>query len=232
MGYNAVPNAVIYNGYDPDFFFPDEDTRTACRCALGIPDATFAIGSAGRWHAQKDIPNLLRATKLLRDRGVPVVCLLVGGGLDEGNAELNAEIRSAGCDGDVIALGAQANVHDYYRAMDLHVLASSGSEAFPNVVAESMLCGTPNAVTDVGDSALIVGDTGWVMPPRDAVKLADAIEQARQERSGQAAEWKERRDSARKRIVEHFTFERMANAYEDVWRQVARDWKSARWSGR
>ena len=222
LGYGAVANAVIHNGYDPDFFCPDDATRAAKRGELGVAETTFLIGNAGRWHAQKDIPNLLGAMRLLREQGVPITCLLVGAGLDLDNAELAAEIRSAGCADDVILAGAQPDVRDYYRAMDLHVLASSGSEAFPNVVAESMLCGAPNVATDVGDSASIVGDAGFVVPPRDPGRMAEAISRAWREWSDDQQRWQQRRIAARRRIAERFTFERMVTAYQAVWKKVAR----------
>jgi glycosyltransferase involved in cell wall biosynthesis len=221
LGYDAVPSAIIHNGYDPETFYPDEAARSALRRELGIDDGTFLIGSVARWHAQKDIPNLLRATRLLREQGLPMRCLLVGGGLDPANPELAAEIGAANCDDAVILAGAQSNVADHYRAMDLHVLASSGSEAFPNVVAESMLSGTPNVVTDVGDSSLMVDETGWVVPPRKSDVLAQAIGAALSEWSCDRSEWEQRRVDARRRIAERFTFERMANAYQDVWRRLA-----------
>jgi glycosyltransferase involved in cell wall biosynthesis len=220
LGYSAVPNSVIPNGYDPAVFRLDDSAREATRQSLGAEPDTFVVGSLARWHSQKDIPNLLRAVRLAADRGAPLRCALIGRGLDPDNAALAIEIDKTGCNQLVLPLGSRADVPDLARALDLHVLSSSGGEAFPNVVAESMLCGTPNAVTDVGDSALMVGDTGWVVPPGDSAKLAEAIEQAWREWSSPADDWRHRRAAARQGIAGRFTFEKMAGAYEQVWRQV------------
>ena len=95
-----------------------------------------------------------------------------------------------------------------------------------------MLSGTPNAVTDVGDSARMVGETGWFVPAADPAKLAGAIEEAWREWLDRPAEWENRRERARRRIADNFTFERMAGAYQDVWRKMANVSKDARCSGR
>ena len=63
------------------------------------------------------------------------------------------------------------------NGIDIHVLSSSYGEGFPNVVAEAMSCGTPCIVTDVGDSAFVVGKNGWIVPPRNVIKLTEAIEE-------------------------------------------------------
>jgi glycosyltransferase involved in cell wall biosynthesis len=61
------------------------------------------------------------------------------------------------------------------NAMDIFCL-SSASEAFPNVIGEAMAAGVPCVATDVGDSAMVIGDTGVVVLPQDEHALAAGIE--------------------------------------------------------
>jgi glycosyltransferase involved in cell wall biosynthesis len=220
LGFSKARGGVVHNGYDPAAFYPDEAARLATRKALGIAPEQFAIGTVARWHPQKDIPNLLAAARLASDRGVPLTCLLIGSGLGPDNAELAKEVGNSRSEHFAVTLGERSDIQDIARALDLHVLASCGSEAFPNAVAETMLSGTPNAVTDIGDSALMVGKTGWVAPPRDPKRLADAIEAAYREWKEKPAQWKERRKGARKQIADNFTLDRMAGAYEAVWDEL------------
>jgi glycosyltransferase involved in cell wall biosynthesis/ubiquinone/menaquinone biosynthesis C-methylase UbiE len=222
FGYDRAKGGIIPNGYDPERFRPDEEARSATRASLGVEPGTFLICTIGRWHAQKGFPELLDALRLLRERNVAVRLLMVGLDLDERNLELEKLVDRSGCRRIVQMIGQRADILDIARAPDLHVLASIGVEAFPNVVAETMLSGTPNVVTDVGDAAFIVGDTGWVVAPGHPEQLADAIQQAYAEWANSPESWRKRREAARKRIAENFTIEAMVAAYEDVWRQVAR----------
>ncbi len=84
-----------------------------------------------------------------------------------------------------------------------------------------MLAGKPNAVTDVGDSAVMVGETGWVVPPRRADLLADAIVRAHGEWSERPEQWRKRGASARERIATNFTADAMRADYVRIWRAVA-----------
>jgi glycosyltransferase involved in cell wall biosynthesis len=222
LGYSAAPNAVIPNGYDPAEFRPDPNARARTRQALGLDEETFLVGSISRWHAHKDVPNLLQAIRIASNAGVPLRCLLIGRGLGSDNPELIRAIEDALCTELVLPLGTRSDIPDLAAGFDLHVLSSS-SEAFPNVVAETMLSGTPNVVTDTGDSAEIVRGYGWKVPPRSSQELADAITEAWRERSTEPNKWEVRCAEARRHIAENFTFDRMAQAYADVWRKVASD---------
>lgn len=221
LGYDAVEAELIPNGFDSDVFCPDDATRAQTRASLGVPSGAFLIGSIGRWHPQKGFPILLEAIRLARERRVPLVLLLAGRGLDSENRELARLALQNGLEQVLLPIGHRADVANIGRALDLHVLASVGAEGFPNVVAETMLLATPNVATDIGDAALIVGDTGWVVPARDPQALARAVEEAYREWSNQPSLWAHRRAEARRRISESFSLEQMIAAYEALWRRVA-----------
>ena len=104
------------------------------------------------------------------------------------------------------------------NGLDLHIQSSSYGEGFPNVVAESMACGTPCIVTNVGDAAFIVGKTGWVVPPNDSIKLAKAIEKAFFEM--RLKYWNKRCNEARLRIRKNFDISKMLKSYKEIWNKV------------
>jgi glycosyltransferase involved in cell wall biosynthesis len=222
LGYSAADGAVIPNGYDPSAFAPDANVRARVRRSLGLGDKSFAVGCIARWHAHKDLPTLLRAMCIAADAGVPLRVLLIGRGLGQGDKELAAAIRAAACEGLVEPLGPRGDISELAQAFDLHVL-SSRSEAFPNAVAETMLSGAPNVVTDAGDAAAVVDKAGWVVPPASPRLLAAAIVEAYGEWSQAPMRWELRRAASRQRIVDNYTFAKMANAYADIWRKVAAD---------
>lgn len=217
LGYVGDKLTVIPNGYDLGLFRPDPVARGRLRAEWGIDQATPLLGMVGRFDLQKDHENLLRALAQLKQEGSPFRCVLVGRGLNAGNAQVVAWLEQYGLTGDVLLLDQRSDVPAVMCALDLHVLTSS-AEAFPNVLAEAMACGTPCVTTDVGDAAVIVGDTGWVVPSGDSGKLAVALGVALTERSDAHA-WPERCGAARQRVAQNFSLQKMIAAYHAVWRE-------------
>lgn len=66
-----------------------------------------------------------------------------------------------------------------------------------------------------------VGDTGWVVPPRDSEALANAIEKALLEMQGKPEAWQQRRSACRKHIEDNFSIEKMVEKYHVVWCSVS-----------
>lgn len=113
-------------------------------------------------------------------------------------------------------LDQRSDIPAVMNALDVHVLSST-TEGFPNVVAEAMTCGTPCVTTDVGDAALIVGDTGWVVPSSSSEQLFEAITKALNEKQTNAGAWNARQQAARQRIEDNFSIETMVGKYHRVW---------------
>ena len=219
LGYDRSKMRFIPNGYDLADFHPGLDPQGEFRASLVSDQSIPLIGTVGRFNPQKDHANLLDALVILRDRGVAFRCLLVGTGLDTSNPQIVEWIAQRELSDHVQLLGRRNDIPQIMNALDLHVLPSAFGEAFPNVVAEAMACGTPCVVTDLGDAAYIVGDTGWVVPPRDAGALCEAIEAAIEElRDVKKASV--RSLHVRQRIEQNFSIERMVDAYVEFWNEV------------
>lgn len=219
LGYVAHKMVVIPYGYDLNRFRPDPEARARLRGEWGVPEGVFLVGMVARYDPQKDHANLLAALAQLRD--LDFWCVLVGRGLTPENREIMDLVRRYALGERILLLGPRSDIPAVMNALDLHVLSSAFGEAFPNVVAEAMACGTPCVVTDVGDASLIVGETGWVVPPRDPVALARAIRTAWEEWHTRGEAWGRRQEQARARVAERFSLERMVEAYRGLWERVA-----------
>lgn len=174
LGYAAKSVVVVANGFDTARFRPQLELRARLRGELGF-GARTAVGVVARFDPLKGHHLFLEAAAELARRGDGCVFVLVGRGCDASNETLRRWIVQFGLTDRVRLLGERSDVAAVVNALDF-VVCPSLSESFPNAVGEAMACGRPCIVTDVGDCAHLVGDTGWVVPPQDAAALASAIQ--------------------------------------------------------
>jgi glycosyltransferase involved in cell wall biosynthesis len=224
-GYRADRMLVIPNGYDLSCWQPDPLARADVRAQWGWAQDVVAVGSVARWNPLKDHANLLAAFAESAGRDPSLRCVLIGHGMDEANHELMALIARHGLDGKVQLLGRRDDVPSLMNGLDIHVL-SSRAEGFPNVVAEAMATGVACVVTDVGDAARIVGESGWVVPPQDAPRLSLAIDQAASLMG--SAHMAQRLREGRERVSQLFSIEAMVDNYQVAWRRLALDYSPGR----
>jgi len=220
LGYCREKMVVVPNGYDLSRFRPVPESGSGLRRDLGIPDTSFLIGMVARFDPFKDHETLFAALDLLAAEGLDFQCLLVGTGMTSENTELNEVLMKRSISQRVVLAGRRSDIPEVMSALDLHVLSSS-SEAFPNVLAEAMACGTPCVSTDVGDAALIVGDTGWIVPPGSPEQLANALRSAVLEYR-LVEDWQNRKREARKRIEQRFSLEGMVANFNSLWSDILR----------
>lgn len=210
IGYRAKHRQVIPNGFDTDRFRPDPAAREALRRELGIGPHERLIGVVGRSHPMKNHVGFLSAFAQLRRELRGVCAIIVGSNVDAVDGDLVHLRTQLGLEASVHLMPDTPHPERVYPALDLFVLPSSWGEAFPNVVGEAMACGVPCLVTDVGDVATVVGDTGFVassgVPEVLAARMAEALACSR-------AELAELGERARHRIETNYSADRVAQAY-------------------
>jgi glycosyltransferase involved in cell wall biosynthesis len=217
--FDASRTRIIPNGFDTEVFRPDEHARGDIRRELGLSDDAILIGMIGRYHPMKDHRNFLNAAGLLGKECPDVLFLLAGNEVDAGNSALGAIIEALGLEGRVFLLGERSDIPQLNATLDI-ATCSSWSEGFANVIGEAMSCGVPCVVTDVGDSSLIVGDTGRVVQPRDPEALAKAWHELIALGGYGRHELGER---ARNRVIECFSLVAVVRQYQDLYESLIGD---------
>lgn len=217
LGYEANKMLVIPNGFDITDYKPNPLARNSVRQELGLSHDTILIGMVARFDPQKDHQNFIRAAALVHTDFPNVHFLLCGDNVTWENHKLVGWIDEVGIRNYCHLLGRRDDIPRIMAALDIASLSSSG-EGFPNVVGEAMACGIPCVVTDVGDSALIVNDTGRVVPPQNSKALANAwIELVQME----PEERNKLGKLARRQIKENFDLKEIAKRYEALYKEVA-----------
>jgi glycosyltransferase involved in cell wall biosynthesis len=197
---------VIHNGIDTVRFSSDRRGGLRLRSSWQIAEDVLVIGVVGRIVPIKDYATFLRAAARLARVHPLARFACVGSGSPEYVRSLYDLAAQLGLEKKIIWPGELVDdLADAYNAMDIYC-SSSHAEGTSNVILEAMACGVPCVVTDVGDSRVIVGETGVVVPPRDPQALADGLEQM----ARRLKQEPHLRVEARERIVSSFSVDSLA----------------------
>ena len=216
-GFAKETMTVIPNGFDTDRFRPDRQAALEVRAELGLPADATLIGLVARYDPLKDHATFVRAAGLLHKSIPQVHFLMCGDKVNGDNAALVEQISSLGLIGSCHLLGPRRDMARIFAALDV-ATSSSISEAFPLAVGEAMSCGVPCIATDVGDSVLMIGPAGKIIPPGDPVALAAGWSQILQM---DAADRAQLGAAARKRVRELFDLGAVARRYETLYQELA-----------
>ena len=209
VGYLSKKTKIIPNGFDLQKFRPDKNRRQQLRKELGVSQSAILIGHISRLHPMKDHVTLFRAidcvTENISDSGSKqeVLFLLVGNGV---TSELSNNPA-------IHFLGERSDIPKIMSALDIVVSSSAWGEGFPNVIGEAMASEVPCVVTDVGDSAHIVGKYGQVCSVGDDQCIASSLLQLIENKQ----ERKTAGRQARKRIKENYSMDKIKKEYLKEW---------------
>ncbi|RKN85656.1 glycosyltransferase family 4 protein [Paenibacillus ginsengarvi] len=218
LGYPEEKFQVIPNGFDTDTFKASESARRKIRSELGIPNDAFCIGLIARYHPLKDHATFLKAAARLLEmtRSDNVYFLLVGWDVDYKNRALKEMIEQLRLDNRVLLLGGRSDIPEVTASLDIATLCST-SEGFPNVIGEAMSCEVPCVVTNVGDCAWIVGETGVVVPAGKSEELAQGLKLI-YEADSRSRSLKGMR--ARQRVQNMFSLNSVVERYESLYEDI------------
>jgi glycosyltransferase involved in cell wall biosynthesis len=209
VGFSVKKTKIIPNGFDLQKFKPDQQHRQQLREELGVAESVLLVGHISRLHPMKDHATLLHAIDHVVDSlsGIggkqEVLFLLIGHGVTS-ELSKNPAIRF---------LGERVDVPRIMSALDIVVSSSAWGEGFPNVIGEAMASEVPCVVTDVGDSAYIVGKYGRVCSVGDEQCIASSLLQLIENKQERKTAGKQ----ARKRIKENYSIDKIKKEYLKEW---------------
>ena len=205
---------VIHNGLDLDRFDrhgspPSEGTVA--------PSHGLRIAVVANLRPEKGHLVFLDAAQRLTKSNPQAKFVIVGDGVMRERIE--TRVRELGLTEQVQLTGAVKDIPALLRSVDIAVLPSLKNEGFPNAVMEAMAASVPVVATETGGTSELVVDglTGFVVQPGNAAALGDAI--------GRLCDDAEARrkmgEAGRRRIVDHFTADRMARRFEALYSRLA-----------
>jgi len=204
-GVRAEKVVRLYNGLDLERLkIPADLKREDILAALRLPaQRRFVTIVANLNHAVKDHPTFLRAAERVH-RAFPDAGFVIAG---EGELlpSLREVARQLGIEQNVFFLGRCDQVAELLFASDVCALSST-AEGFSNAILEYMAAARPVVLTDVGGAreAVVEGETGYIVPPRDDERMADQIIQLLR-KPERAREMGER---GKQRVIDQFSSER------------------------
>jgi len=218
-GFPASRMMVVPNGFDTQYFKRDPRGRTAFRRCWNVPDGCRLIGLVARLDPIKDHQTFLDAAARTAARRDDVRFVCVGAGEAAHERQLRAAADRLGLSERLVWAGETRDLPAVYSALDLATCSSYG-EGMPNVVGEAMACEVPCVVTDVGDAAWLVGETGEVVPPRCPAALADGWDRMLERIDRQGRETGRR---ARQRIRTKLSEDRLITHTAEVLQRLVSD---------
>lgn len=209
--------SILGNGVDVESFAGAGAKRETVRRELGLSSEPV-VAFTGRFVHEKGIAELLEAIVQVRRTRPDLRLLIIGASLptDRGRADgdLVAELKELGLEDVIIATGFTDRVAEYLSVADIFVLPSY-REGMPRSILEAMAVGLPVVATDIRGcrEEVVDGVTGFLVPVRDAGRLAERIAELVESPELRANMGAAGQQRAREVFDERLVFERLLEVY-------------------
>lgn len=208
-GYTGELSILPQTGVDTALYAPHHEPNT--------PGSSITLGYVGRFVPEKGIADLISALHILPQK---YRLQLVGAGSDEPRLRELAERLGVAQRIQWHAPIAASQMPTMMQTFDLLVLPSrttaNWKEQFGRVLIESMACGIPVVGSDSGEIPHVIGDGGRIFPEGNVEALAHCITDI----CSQPERYATMRQSARQRVLTHYTQEALAAQYVDIYRRM------------
>lgn len=216
-GFSNQLMETIRNGYNCNHFSPYNGEPKAFKNKYNIPSTSPIIGRAGRYSRMKDYPTFFKSFKKIREKYNTAHAIVCGRNLTRKNSAIMNILNKLKIKEHVTLLGEIDQMQNFYNIADLILSSSKGEEGCPNVIGESMACGTPCIATDVGDSAYLINNEDYIVPPHKPGLLAQqAINFLQLSKSAKVKESKR----VRKRCINNFSINVITKKYINTYNEL------------
>ena len=214
LGYQRKKRIIINNGVP--YNAVSEKVCNDLRNQLNIPKQSPIVGIVGRYSPDKGHDMFIDVCQLILKKRKDVNFVMVGRGLTTDNDHLMARLKVDQIVDNFRLVGEVENVTPYLLMMDVFCLTSR-TEGFPNVLAESMICGTPSVSTNVGDVPIISNGLIPLSDVNDSKQMAHDVEQILELSPSQK---KILAHQLKERIKTEFSVSKMVDKYEHLYHSL------------
>ncbi len=200
-------------GLDVEHFRPAPPDSNL-RQELGLSDGQLLVGLISYLRTYKGHEYFIEAAARIAAGRNDVTFIIVGEGPEEGT--IRSLIERSGLTSRIRMLGYRSDLLNVFRSLDVFAIPSVEGDTIPQVLMQALAMGLPVVSTTVGSipDVVLEGETGFVVPPRDAAALADRIQVLLNDR-----ELRRRLGASGRALVERFySIDRMLDRMEAVYR--------------
>ncbi|GAB4326559.1 MAG: glycosyltransferase family 4 protein [Candidatus Sumerlaeia bacterium] len=174
----TIGNGVDLGRFDPARVTPDRLANV--RAELGLPAGAPVVTIMGRMVREKGFVEFFQAARIVAARHPEAHFLVIGAALrsdhDAAQAEIEAALQASGVRDRTHFAGLRRDVPELLALSTVYTLPS-WREGMPRSIIEAMAMARPVVATNIRGcrEEVVDGETGWLVPPRDAVALGAAL---------------------------------------------------------